>query len=87
MVVLRYQLILEAWSEKLHGSRLKLFDVSSGISDLLAVKDVTEIIYVKKAAYFAASVMRKYVVPKVEKIIVDERKVTHSKQRRYYFLQ
>ncbi|KAM0848757.1 hypothetical protein ACQ4PT_054181 [Festuca glaucescens] len=71
--------VLEAWSGKLHGSRLKLFDVSSGISELLAVKDFTEIIYVKKAAYLAASVMRKYVVPKVEKIIVDERKVTHSK--------
>jgi nucleosome binding factor SPN SPT16 subunit len=71
--------VLEAWSGKLHRSRLKLFDVSSGISELLAVKDFTEIIYVKKAAYLAASVMRKYVVPKVEKIIVDERKVTHSK--------
>uniref|UniRef100_A0ACD5VI28 Uncharacterized protein n=1 Tax=Avena sativa TaxID=4498 RepID=A0ACD5VI28_AVESA len=71
--------VLEAWSEKLHGSRLKLFDVSSGISELLAVKDAAEIIYVKKAAHLAASVMRKYVVPKVEKIIVDERKVTHSK--------
>ncbi|EMS53193.1 FACT complex subunit SPT16 [Triticum urartu] len=70
---------LEAWSEKLHRSRLKLFDVSSGISELLAVKDVTEIMYVKKAAFLAASVMRKYVVSKVEKIIEDEKKIAHSK--------
>lgn len=69
---------LEAWSEKLHRSRLKLFDVSSGISELLAVKDVTEIVYVKKAAFLAASVMRKYVVSKVEKIIEDEKKIAHS---------
>uniref|UniRef100_R7WDH2 FACT complex subunit n=1 Tax=Aegilops tauschii TaxID=37682 RepID=R7WDH2_AEGTA len=70
---------LEAWSEKLHRSRLKLFDVSSGISELLAVKDATEIMYVKKAAFLAASVMRKYVVSKVEKIIEDEKKIAHSK--------
>lgn len=71
--------VLEAWSEKLHGSRLKLSDVSSGISELLAVKDVTEIMYVKKAAYLTASVLRKYVIPKLEKIIMDEKKVPHSK--------
>lgn len=71
--------ILEVWSEKLNGSRLRLSDVSSGISDLLSVKDATEIMYVKKAAYLTASVMKKYVVPKLEKIIADEMKVQHSK--------
>uniref|UniRef100_A0A0D9XZ22 FACT complex subunit n=1 Tax=Leersia perrieri TaxID=77586 RepID=A0A0D9XZ22_9ORYZ len=71
--------VLEAWSEKLNGSGLRLSDVSSGISDLLAVKDATEIMYVKKAAYLTASVVRKYVVSKLEKIIADERKVPHSK--------
>ncbi|KAF0888486.1 hypothetical protein E2562_014723 [Oryza meyeriana var. granulata] len=71
--------VLEAWSEKLNGSRLRLSDMSSGMSNLLAVKDATEIMYVKKAAYLTASVMRKYIVPELEKIIADERKVPHSK--------
>ncbi|KAL6623169.1 hypothetical protein ACP70R_033048 [Stipagrostis hirtigluma subsp. patula] len=71
--------ILEEWARKLHGSMSKLYDVSGGISELLAVKDVTEIMYVKKAAYLTASVMRKYVVPKLEKIIMEEKKVAHSK--------
>uniref|UniRef100_A0A0A9HPL8 FACT complex subunit n=1 Tax=Arundo donax TaxID=35708 RepID=A0A0A9HPL8_ARUDO len=33
--------ILEEWSQKLHGSRLKLYDVSAGLSEL-AVKDVRD---------------------------------------------
>uniref|UniRef100_A0A0A9D3A3 FACT complex subunit n=1 Tax=Arundo donax TaxID=35708 RepID=A0A0A9D3A3_ARUDO len=40
---------------------------------------MSEIIYVKKAAYLTASVMRKYVVPKLEKIIEDGKRVAHSK--------
>ncbi|CAL4892397.1 unnamed protein product [Urochloa decumbens] len=71
--------VLEEWYQKLHGSRLKLYDVSGGISELLSVKDASEIMYVKTAAYLTASVMRKYVVPKLENIVVDEKKVPHSK--------
>ncbi|KAL6851872.1 hypothetical protein ACP4OV_020057 [Aristida adscensionis] len=71
--------ILEQWSQKLNRSRSKLYDVSGAIAELLAVKNVTEIMYAKKAAYLAASVMRKYVVPKLEKIIMDEKIVAHSK--------
>jgi len=43
------------------------------------VKDASEIMYVKKAAYLTASVMKKYVVPKLENIVMDEKKVPHSK--------
>jgi len=71
--------VLEEWYQKLHGSRLKLCDVSGGISELLSVKDASEIMYVKKAAYLTASVMKKYVVPKLENIVMDEKKVPHSK--------
>ncbi|KAG2620592.1 hypothetical protein PVAP13_3NG214271 [Panicum virgatum] len=71
--------VLEEWYQKLHGSRLKLYDVSCGISELLSVKDASEIMYVKKAAYLTASVMKKYVVPKLENIVMDEKKVPHSK--------
>ncbi|KAK3136504.1 hypothetical protein QOZ80_5BG0437080 [Eleusine coracana subsp. coracana] len=71
--------VLEEWSQKLHGSVLKLYDVSAGFSELLSVKDLTEIMYVKKAACLTATVMRKFVVPKLENIIVNERKVEHSK--------
>ncbi|TVU50431.1 hypothetical protein EJB05_01802, partial [Eragrostis curvula] len=71
--------VLEEWCQKLHGSMLKLYDVSGGMSELLAVKDLTETLYVRKAAYLTASVMRRFVVPKLENIIVDEKKVAHSK--------
>ncbi|KAF8666391.1 hypothetical protein HU200_053498 [Digitaria exilis] len=71
--------VLEEWSQKLHASKLKLYDVSGGISELFSVKDANEIMYVKKAAYLTASAMRKFVVPKLENIVMGEKKVPHSK--------
>ncbi|KAF8659787.1 hypothetical protein HU200_058252 [Digitaria exilis] len=67
--------VLEEWSQKLHASKLKLYDVSGGISELLSVKDANEIMYVKKAAYLTASAMRKFVVPKLENIVMGEKKI------------
>uniref|UniRef100_A0A7N0U852 FACT complex subunit n=1 Tax=Kalanchoe fedtschenkoi TaxID=63787 RepID=A0A7N0U852_KALFE len=70
--------LLEAWSHKLKESKVQLADITSGLSDLFAVKDDNEIECIKKAAYLSASVLKDYVVPKLESIIDEEKKVTHS---------
>ncbi|GMH10409.1 hypothetical protein Nepgr_012250 [Nepenthes gracilis] len=70
--------LLVTWAEKLKNSNLQLIDVTNGLSDLFAVKDSGELINVKKAAFLTASVMKNFVVPKLEKIIDEEKKVAHS---------
>ncbi|EOY11733.1 Global transcription factor C isoform 1 [Theobroma cacao] len=69
---------LETWDEKLKNAKFELSDVTNGFSDLFAVKDETELTNVKKAAFLTSSVMRQFVVPKLEKVIDEERKVSHS---------
>ncbi|KAH0995000.1 hypothetical protein GBA52_018864 [Prunus armeniaca] len=70
--------LLETWTEKLKNAHFDLSDVTNGFSDLFAVKDQIEITNVKKAAFLTSSVMRSFVVPKVEKVIDEEKKVSHS---------
>ncbi|KAJ6359583.1 hypothetical protein OIU77_003731 [Salix suchowensis] len=70
--------ILETWSEKLKGEGFELADVTSGLSDLFAVKDADELINVKKAAFLTFSVMNNVVVPKLENAIDEEKNITHS---------
>jgi len=70
--------LLETWSEKLKNSNLKLSDITNGLSDLFAVKDSGELVNAKKAAFLTASVMKNFVVPKLEKVIDEEKKVAHS---------
>ncbi|CAB4315499.1 unnamed protein product [Prunus armeniaca] len=70
--------LLETWTEKLKNANFDLSDVTNGFSDLFAVKDQIEITNVKKAAFLTSSVMRSFVVPKVEKVIDEEKKVSHS---------
>ncbi|XP_008246294.1 PREDICTED: FACT complex subunit SPT16-like isoform X2 [Prunus mume] len=70
--------LLETWTEKLKNANFELSDVTNGFSDLFAVKDQIEITNVKKAAFLTSSVMRSFVVPKVEKVIDEEKKVSHS---------
>lgn len=70
--------LLETWDEKLKIANFQLTDVTSGFSDLFAVKDTAEVTNVKKAAYLTSSVMKYFVVPKLEKIIDEEKKVSHS---------
>ncbi|TYG38428.1 hypothetical protein ES288_D13G222300v1 [Gossypium darwinii] len=69
---------LETWDEKLKSAKFELSDVTTGFSELFAVKDETELTNVKKAAFLTSSVMRQFVVPKLEKAIDEERKVSHS---------
>ncbi|KAJ0240913.1 FACT complex subunit Spt16 [Hirschfeldia incana] len=70
--------LLETWAERLKNAKFQLVDITAGLSDIFAAKDGTEIINVKKAAYLASSVMKNVVVPKLEKVIDEERDVTHS---------
>ncbi|XP_062225355.1 FACT complex subunit SPT16-like [Phragmites australis] len=69
---------LETWADKLSGSSVQLTDVTNGFSELFAVKDSTEITCVKKAAYLTSSVLKNFVVPKLEKVIDEEKKISHS---------
>ncbi|CAL9087719.1 unnamed protein product [Musa textilis] len=70
--------LLESWAEKLGSSTLQLTDVTNGFSELFAVKDVTELTCIRKAAYLTSSVMKNFVVPKLERVIDEEKKVSHS---------
>ncbi|KAL5705901.1 DNA helicase [Ranunculus cassubicifolius] len=70
--------LLETWAEKLKSSDFQLADVTNGFSELFGVKDSSEITNVKKAAFLTSSVMKHHVVPKLEQIIDEEKKVSHS---------
>lgn len=70
--------LLETWNEKLKKANFALSDVSNGFSDLFAIKDDTELTNIKKAAFLSSSVMKQFVVPKLEKVIDEEKKVSHS---------
>ncbi|KAL6220165.1 hypothetical protein ACLB2K_007922 [Fragaria x ananassa] len=70
--------LLETWMDKLNNANFELADVTNGFSDLFAVKDSSELTNVKKAAFLTSSVMRSFVVPKLEKVIDEEKKISHS---------
>ncbi|KAK9074443.1 hypothetical protein SSX86_007041 [Deinandra increscens subsp. villosa] len=70
--------LLETWTKKIKSSGLQLSDVTNGLADLFAVKEAGEVTNVRKAAYLTASAMKQFVVPKLEKVIDEEKKVTHS---------
>ncbi|KAG6750357.1 hypothetical protein POTOM_044847 [Populus tomentosa] len=70
--------LLEIWDEKVKNVNCELRDVTNGFSDLFAVKDSTELTNVRKAAFLSSSVMKQFVVPKLEKVIDEEKKISHS---------
>lgn len=70
--------LLETWDQKLKSANFQLSDITNGFSDLFAIKDGAEITNVKKAAYLTSSVMKHFVVPRLEKVIDEEKKVSHS---------
>ncbi|KAK0593312.1 hypothetical protein LWI29_034665 [Acer saccharum] len=70
--------LLETWDDRLKNTGFQLSDVTNGLSDLFAVKDQDEIMNVKKAGYLTYSVMNKIVVPKLENVIDEEKKISHS---------
>lgn len=70
--------LMERWQKVLQASGSKTVDVSSALSDLLAVKDDVEAGNVKKAAFLCSSVFKKFVLPTIEKVIVREEMITHA---------
>ncbi|KAJ0014903.1 hypothetical protein Pint_21153 [Pistacia integerrima] len=70
--------LLETWDEKLKNASFEFSDVTNGFADLFAVKDDTELTNIKKAAFLSSSVMKQFVVPKLEKVIDEEKKISHS---------
>jgi nucleosome binding factor SPN SPT16 subunit len=51
----------------------------AGFADLLSVKEESEILNAKKAAFLASKVMQAWVVEKIEDIIDKNKKVKHLK--------
>ncbi|KAK9109709.1 hypothetical protein Sjap_017769 [Stephania japonica] len=70
--------LLEALQEKLGSSKFRVVDITNGLSELFAVKDSAEIMNVKRAAFVTSSILKNFVVPKLEEIIEDRKKVSHS---------
>lgn len=70
--------LLETWSGKLKSANFELGDITNGLSDLFASKEEDEIMNIKKAAFLTVKVMNKVVVPKLENVIDEEKKITHS---------
>ncbi|KAK9112087.1 hypothetical protein Scep_019606 [Stephania cephalantha] len=48
------------------------------MSELFVLKDSAEIMNVQKAAFVTSSILKDFVVPKLEEIIKDRKKVSHS---------
>lgn len=69
---------LEKWDEKLKGASFDLKDITNGFSELFTVKDESELTNIKKAAFLIASMLKIFVVFKLEVIIDEEKKVAHS---------
>ncbi|KAI5424901.1 FACT complex subunit spt16 [Lathyrus oleraceus] len=70
--------LLEGWDEKLRNSKFVLSDVANGFSALFAAKSDEEVTFIKRAAYLTASVMKNFVVSKLENVIDEEKKILHS---------
>jgi len=70
--------LLETWAEKLKSTNFELIDVANGLSSMFAVKNNDELTSIKRASYLTTSVMKNFVVPKLENVIDDEKKVSHS---------
>ncbi|XP_057429524.1 FACT complex subunit SPT16-like [Lotus japonicus] len=70
--------LLETWAEKLKSSKFNLTDVANGLSMLFAAKNNEELTSIKRAAYLTTSVMKNFVVSKLENVIDEEKKVSHS---------
>jgi nucleosome binding factor SPN SPT16 subunit len=70
--------LLDAWAEKLKNSKFNLCDVANGFSALFAAKSNEEVTSIKRAAYLTTSVMKNFVVTKLENVIDEEKKILHS---------
>ena len=68
-----------AWRAALGESGLAQVELAPALAELLAPKDGVEVGYVKRAGIFAAMVMQKHLVGRLEEVVEkDEKKVTHE---------
>jgi len=66
------------WAAAVGDSGLSTVDVSAGLSDVLSCKDEGEVKNVKRASFLLVNAMKGVVVPEMERIIDEERKVKHT---------
>ncbi|KAK9824573.1 hypothetical protein WJX72_011424 [[Myrmecia] bisecta] len=67
------------WYDALAGTGRAAVDITPSFADLLACKDTAEITNVKKAAFLSSSVMKNWMVPELEGIVDEEKRVKHSR--------
>ena len=65
----------QLWASSVADSSLTVVDVSVGISDVLSEKDEAEVKNIKRACYLLINTMKGFVVPELEGIIDEEKKV------------
>lgn len=66
------------WAAAVAASGLATVDVAAGLSDVLSCKDEGEVKNVKRASFLLVNAMKGVVVPEMERIIDEERKVKHT---------
>lgn len=69
----------ELWLRKLQASGAATSDAAPGLSRVLAAKDASELAAVKGASLLAAACVTRSVAPTVEKVVDEEREVTHAR--------
>ncbi|KAJ0180339.1 hypothetical protein K1T71_003743 [Dendrolimus kikuchii] len=69
----------ETWKAALKAEKFENFDISSTIGLLMAPKEDSEIITVKKACLVTVDVFTKYLKDQIMEIIDSDKKVKHSK--------
>ena len=69
----------ELWLQRLAASGAATSDAGPGLSRVLASKDATELAAVKGAALLAAACVTRSVAPTIEKVVDEEREVTHAR--------
>ncbi|KAK7324073.1 hypothetical protein VNO77_27592 [Canavalia gladiata] len=68
----------EMWNKKLKNNKFCLNGTANRFSTLFAVKSTEEITFIREAAYLTATMMKNFVVSKLENVIDEEKKVLHS---------
>lgn len=71
--------LASVWSSVLQSSEVSTVDASPAIMEPLHVKDKDEVTNSKRAAFLAARVMKDFLVPKLESVIDEERKIKQSR--------
>lgn len=68
------------WKEALAAdTELEQVELNAALADIMSTKDATEQACVKRAAIFSAVVMQKHVVPMLEGVVDEEKKIAHEK--------